>query len=102
MKHEKLVRDKIPIIIERDGRNPVVKELEGEDFHQALIDKFLEEVSEYNESHDLSELADILEVIHGVLAYRNVNFEELEIIRKEKENSRGGFYNGLFLIRVDD
>jgi predicted house-cleaning noncanonical NTP pyrophosphatase (MazG superfamily) len=31
-----------------------VKELEGEDFHQALIDKFLEEVSEYNESHDLS------------------------------------------------
>ena len=59
----KLVRDKIPQVIRAQGETPHIRVLEGPEFHDALERKLQEEAAEYLESRELTELADILEVV---------------------------------------
>ena len=98
MKLEKLVRDKIPTIIETRGDVAKTRHLsDDEEFLDALKVKLQEEVSEFLADDSLDELADILEVIHGILLAKGVNFPELERIRASKHAERGGFEGRVFL-----
>lgn len=62
--------------------------------------KLTEELSEYQESHSLKELADLLEVLRAVTAARGWTWEELERIYSEKAAKRGGFEKKIFLKEV--
>ena len=66
MEFNKLVRDKIPQMIESQGEKPVIRILGEEEYHAALEQKLLEEAGEYRESRELAELADILEVVFAL------------------------------------
>ena len=61
--YHKLVRDRIPEIIEADGKICVCETLTDEDYIHFLDQKLNEELSEYQEIKSLEELADLLEVI---------------------------------------
>lgn len=100
--YNKLVRDKIPEIISSDNQIPIIKILDDADYIKELNSKLQEELSEYLESFDIEELADILEVIHAILDQRNISFEELEAIRLEKAKKRGAFKNKIFLEKTED
>ena len=50
----------------------------------------------------LEELADLLELIHAAAAYHGATFEELEEVRVEKAEKRGGFNERIFLLEVED
>ncbi|MGV8150012.1 MAG: phosphoribosyl-ATP pyrophosphohydrolase [Alkaliphilus sp.] len=100
--YDKLVRDKIPEIIENSGKKHEVDYLNKEQHFEYLNRKLIEELNEYQENNSLEELADILEVIHGILSVNNQTFEELENIRQEKLKKRGGFKKGIKLIKVMD
>lgn len=94
----KLVRDKIPQIIESQGEKPVTRVLGGEEFHAALEQKLREEVAEYLESRELAELADILEVVYALCEADGHTLEELTDAYVQKHEARGGFAERVFLI----
>ena len=96
----KLVRDKIPQIIELNGSVPFCKTLTDEENLIELNKKLTEEINEYfsaSEETCIEELADIVEVIYGLLKAKNVSIENFEKIRKEKKDKRGGFEEKVFL-----
>lgn len=101
-KYNKLVRDKIPEIIENNGQVPKSHILSDEDYNVELDKKLLEEVYEYQADKSLEELADILEVLYAICNARGYTIKELEEKRKEKYIERGGFENKIFLESVED
>ena len=95
--YHKLVRDRIPEIIEADGKTCVCETLADEDYLRLLDAKLTEELSEYQENHSLEELADLLEV---VVKARGWTWEELERVRQDKAAKRGGFEKKILLREV--
>ena len=94
---EKLVRDNIPEIIRSNGETPTTRTLSDDEYLIALDDKLREEVAEYLEANDLAEVADILEVLRAILVARGSDYKQIESIRKEKLDKRGGFKKHIFL-----
>lgn len=96
----KLIRDKIPEIIEKDNRRAITKVLDNEEYVKELNAKLQEEVKEYLEDNNVEELADIVEVIYGILDSKNVSINEFENVRKNKVEKRGAFKERIFLEKV--
>lgn len=95
--YKKLVRDYIPDIIKTNGEVPIVRILDNEEYLKELNKKLLEEVNEYLESGSIEELADIEEVIIGILDSKSKSREELEELRQDKVKKRGAFKSKIFL-----
>lgn len=102
MFHCKLVRDKIPEIIEKSGKNLTFKYLDDEQFEIALERKLDEEVKEYHESKDVEELADILEVVIALAELKGLTFADLVDLQTKKAVKKGGFSKKIFLIAVSE
>lgn len=100
--YKKLVRDKIPEIIESNGETPVTRILNDEEYLKELNTKLQEEVNEYFADGNVEELADIVEVIYGLLDAKGVTLEEFEKIRNGKVEKRGAFKKKIFLEKVDE
>lgn len=98
--HNKLVRDRIPQIIEASGKTCVTEVLPQEAYIQALDAKLNEELAEYQQSRSLEELADLLEVMGAVVKARGYTWDDLTRVRKEKRAQRGAFEQRLFLKEV--
>lgn len=102
-RYNKLVRDNIPqIIMENEGRFAKTRTLNDEEFLQELHRKLQEELREYLSSGDIEELADLEEVIRGVLDAKHVKYEDFEKIRKDKAEKRGSFKKRIFLETVEN
>ena len=95
--YNKLVRDKIIDIIEADGRIAKYRILEDDEYRQELNKKLQEEVKEYLEDNNVEELADIVEVIYGILNSMDVSIKEFEKIRINKQEKRGAFKKKIYL-----
>ncbi|WP_168123949.1 nucleoside triphosphate pyrophosphohydrolase [Paenibacillus sp. HB172176] len=104
--YNKLVRDKIPAIIELTGKSCRTKLLDDEQYARELNTKLKEEMSEYfganHAGEALEELADVLEVIRALAAVNGSTWDELEALREKKAEQRGGFQERVYLIDVDD
>ena len=100
--YNKLVRDKIPTIIKEDGRKCTLRILDNEEYRKELNTKLKEEVNEYLEDNNVEELADIVEVIYGILDSMDVSREDFEKVRKQKEDKRGSFKEWIFLIDAEE
>jgi len=99
--YNKLVRDKIPEIIEKSGRRLEYEILTNDAYRTELDKKLDEEISEYRESRNLEELADIIEVLYALCESSGSNVKELEQIRKKKAAERGSFKNKIYLKCVE-
>ena len=97
---QKLVRDRIPEMIEADGKTCVCETLSDEDYIAFLDQKLNEELAEYQESKSLEELADLLEVMQAVVRARGWTLDELEQVRADKAAERGGFAKKILLKEV--
>lgn len=100
IKFDKLIRDKIPEIIEANGSKAVIEVLDSENFQKYLNIKLAEELKEYQESGSTEELADLVEVVYALLDYKNISLEQFEAIRTSKNIERGAFKNRLLLKEV--
>ncbi|WMJ76888.1 MULTISPECIES: hypothetical protein [unclassified Sedimentibacter] len=98
--YNKLVRDKIPKIIKADGKAYNTEILSDEQYIKMLDEKLNEELAEYQESKDIEELADMLEVMRAIIKARGFSIEQLETIRQEKADKRGGFKEKILLKEV--
>ncbi len=102
IKYNKLVRDRIPEIIEASGKCCVCSTLSDEEYLAKLDEKLNEELAEYQESKSMEELADLLEVIRAVAAARGSSIEEVEVIRRKKAAKRGRFEKRILLTEVQE
>ncbi|MEK5467995.1 nucleoside triphosphate pyrophosphohydrolase [Paenibacillus sp. FSL R7-0210] len=104
--YNKLVRDKIPEIIQSTGKNSNCITLEYESYVSELKKKLREEVEEYyqaaGDAEAVEELADILEVVHALAQIHKILPEDLEKVRAKKAEERGGFTDRTFLIEVTE
>ena len=98
--YDKLVRDKIPEIIEQAGKTCKCSILSEQDYIAMLDQKLNEELAEYQESKSMEELADLLEVMAAVAAARGSNIDEVDRIRIGKKEKRGGFEKKILLETV--
>ena len=96
----KLVRDRIPEIIAKDGKvaEIIVKELTNEDFKEKLI----EEMNEFLENPCAEEAADIAQVVRDLIKFNQISVKEANEAAEIKEKERGGFTKGYFLKKVVD
>lgn len=100
IKYNKLVRDKIPEIIEKSGKSCETEVLSDIEYLNMLDVKLEEELKEYYQDKSLEELADLLEVIFAITEARGYSIAELEKLRQKKANERGGFMQKILLKRV--
>ena len=100
--YNKLVRDRIPEIIEGQGKRCHVEVLTEAAYLQKLEQKLHEELAEYEESGQVEELADLLEVIAAAAEARGCTWQQLLTIREEKRKTRGGFEKRLLLLEVTE
>ncbi|ADM68904.1 hypothetical protein GMA19_01062 [Paenibacillus polymyxa E681] len=104
--YNKLVRDRIPQLIMSQGKECRTRILDLEEYKQELRTKLREEAEEYFEANKgqeaLEELADMLEVIRALAEVHGANAAELDKLRADKADARGGFQERVFLIDVDE
>ena len=98
--YNKLVRDLIPQIIEKDGKKFETHIADVKEYKKLMEEKLQEEVNEYLEDKNLEELADVLEVLVGLAGSLGYTEEELFEKRMEKKEERGGFNEGIVLERT--
>lgn len=100
--HNKLVRDRIPEIIENAGKTPVTHILPDDNYLSELDKKLNEECAEYQADKSIEELADMLEVMYAIAEARGWSVSELEAVRSEKAEKRGGFNKKIYLEYVEN
>ena len=98
MKYDKLVRDKIPSIIESQGKTANIRILDDAEYASCLERKLDEEVREFHKDKNLEELADILEVVYALTENLGCTREELMEAYQKKHDERGGFADRILLI----
>lgn len=98
--YNKLVRDKIPQVIEASGSKYEIRIADKKEHYELLEAKLKEEVSEFLEAKNLEELADVMEVLFGLADNLGYSEEELLKKREEKKDERGGFKEGIVLDKV--
>lgn len=100
--YNKLVRDRIPEIIEAAGKEAVIRVAGQEEYSRLLREKLWEEVREFSASESAEELADILEVVKSLAADQGLNLQQIVDLAAQKAKERGGFEKRIFLERVDE
>ena len=88
--YNKLVRDRIPEIIEESGKICIAEILSDEDYLRMIDAKLDEELAEYHKDQNIEELADLLEVVRAAAIARGYTLKELERVRAEKAEKRFG------------
>jgi len=101
----KLVRDKIPEIIRRNGGNPQTHIALILEYEQLLGRKLMEEAYEFYTARDpvsmLEELADLLEVVDAIFTYHgrhhNITRQKVAARKKQKNREKGKFSKRIVL-----
>lgn len=93
--YEKLVRDRIPEILDTKGVPYEQRIADDVEYRAELIKKLVEEAAEFSEAGAVEELADVLEVISALR--RLPEYSDVEAVQKQKAEERGGFVKRLIL-----
>lgn len=97
----KLVRDKIPELLDKNGGETEIEILDNEKYIECLLEKLKEEceevISAESRENLAEELADLLEVMKAISETHDIDFAEVEKIRLAKNKKRGGFGGKIFL-----
>lgn len=103
--YNKLVRDKIPEIIESAGGTPRCYVLTSTEYRQALIAKLIEEAHELSNASTkpeiLEELADVATVLCSLM--KELGFSDFDVALRahKKQVEKGGFERRIFLESVE-
>jgi predicted house-cleaning noncanonical NTP pyrophosphatase (MazG superfamily) len=106
MFYNKLVRDKIPKIIERQGKKAIYRRLNDAEMKEALKAKLVEETQELvnaeTKEQIIEEMADVLAVLNAMRKKYGINYSDVETMREEKAIDKGAFFEGIYLEEVQE
>ena len=100
--YQKLVRDRIPEIIEEAGKEFSVCQVKGDRLRDYAMKKLQEEVQEFVEEPSAEEAADIMEIFHFICDRLGIKDSEIMAQSTSKRILRGGFEMGYVLEWVED
>ena len=102
----KLVRDFVPVKIERRGELATTYPADRTELKELIKAKVIEEAFEYYWSQDadtdIEELADLLELLRTAARVHDISFSTVEKTAEAKREERGGFENGVVLVETRD
>ncbi len=93
--YNKLVRDKIPNILDEKGVSYKKRIASPEEYKVELIKKLTEETREFFDDPSSEELADVIEVIEALK--KLPDYTDIEEVRKKKAEERGSFAGRIIL-----
>jgi len=102
----KLVRDNIPEIIQKENKIPKTRILSNDEYKYELLKKLVEESNEVLEAREdkkdlIKELGDLLEVIDSTIKAFDLKKEEILALKDKRRQERGGFDKQIFLESVE-
>jgi predicted house-cleaning noncanonical NTP pyrophosphatase (MazG superfamily) len=101
VRYDKLIRDRIPEAMDRDGVRFEVGVLNGRAYRDALLAKVVEEAEELREAAAredvVKELADVLEVLEALMQADGIDVEQVRAVQAARRRDRGGFERRLVL-----
>lgn len=102
----KLIRDRIPEKIRRNGGQSKTRRLSKKDFERELLRKVEEEASALPRvrSHGafVSELADVIDVLNEIKKVKKISAKEIRAAQRENFRRKGGFRKRLYLVWASD
>ena len=110
MMYQKLVRDNIPAIIEKNRETCVTRTLSDKEYEDALMNKLQEEVAELLEAYTAKErsaldcaeeMADVMEVLYAMGKTCAISKREVEQVRSQKAVEKGTFSKKIFLVSTE-
>ena len=99
--YNKLIRDRIPTILEEKQIPFAVETMTTDEYRQALRQKLMEEAQEAAEAEEADltvELADLLEVIEATLMAHGLERDQVVACQARRQQERGGFSQQLRLL----
>jgi predicted house-cleaning noncanonical NTP pyrophosphatase (MazG superfamily) len=98
-----LVRDRIPEIIQSEGRRPVTRVVDEAIYRKALLAKLTEQAQKASHAADdlPGELADVLEVLRALTVTTGMAWPRVHALGDDKRSRRGGFTRRIFLESVE-
>jgi predicted house-cleaning noncanonical NTP pyrophosphatase (MazG superfamily) len=100
--YKKLIRDKIPEMMDAAGVGYELTTLDGDAYHAALREKLVEEAMEVAQAPErgalIDELADVQEVLAALMAATGVTGAEVAAVQRQRRAERGGFERRLELV----
>lgn len=100
--YDKLVRDRIPEIVARDGKRAVTRVAGMAEHGTRLAAKLVEEAGEFRERPCVDELADVMECVVALCGHHGFTLGQVEAARVAKRAARGGFDGRIVLEKVVD
>jgi len=102
IEYKKLIRDRIPEIIKKDGKRAETRILGEDEYKKELLSKIVEEAQEVSGTNGsredlIKEIGDVLEVIDSIKKAFGLTEAEILEIKEQRNNSRGGFDERIFL-----
>jgi predicted house-cleaning noncanonical NTP pyrophosphatase (MazG superfamily) len=88
-RYEKLVRDRIPEILDAKGVSYEKRIADDKEYRIELLKKLVEEAHEFEQAGDIEELADVLEVVDALRELPE--YAEVASVQSKKREARGGF-----------
>ena len=98
--YDKLVRDRIPEIIEESGKKCEVEVVSNEVALEYLYKKLGEEVEELLTDRNVDEIADVMEVLFAIASKYGYAEDEVLEVGNGKKSARGGFEDNIVLKKV--
>lgn len=104
--YNKLVRDKVPQIIQNEGKVVYYSMLDGDNLRKMLKIKLIEESRDVSKAMTkeemINELADVYEVIEAIYEVFDISEDDVYLINHKKIQEKGTYKSGAYLMCVEE
>lgn len=109
MVYDKLVRDLVPRLYEKQGKTCLTEQLENEEYASYLIKALDSEIFDFKKAFEgeddelaVKKMADLVQVLYAILDLIGVEHSSFEKIRLAEVQKLGGYDNHILLKEVND
>lgn len=100
--YNRLVRDKVPELIQSSGRTCQSRILSDAEVLLALQDKLLEKADNFAKHPSEDEISDLFELMDAIVDKFGYEQMHIDYLRMKNRELKGGYTKNTYLILIDD